>query len=180
MFQMEIDGETFAMKPMNCPGHCLVFGARERSHKELPLRMAEFGILHRNEASGALSGLTRVRRLVQDDAHIFCAPEQVDVPRQYSYLSKTNFTDRGRVFSVIDFLQTVYHAFGFTYKVGLSTRNPQKFIGELDIWDKAEAQLSRVLERVFPGQWKLKEGDSAVRYAAIYASENRKLMINFF
>ena len=77
MFQLEVDKEKFAMKPMNCPGHCLIFDARERSYKELPIRMAEFGVLHRNEASGALSGLTRVRRFVQDDAHIFCTPDQV-------------------------------------------------------------------------------------------------------
>ena len=79
MFQLEVDKEKFAMKPMNCPGHCLIFDARERSYKELPIRMAEFGVLHRNEASGALSGLTRVRRFVQDDAHIFCTPDQVGV-----------------------------------------------------------------------------------------------------
>jgi threonyl-tRNA synthetase len=77
MFQLDVDKEKFAIKPMNCPGHCLIFDARERSYKELPLRMAEFGVLHRNEASGALSGLTRVRRFVQDDAHIFCTPDQV-------------------------------------------------------------------------------------------------------
>jgi len=77
MFGLSVDKEEFAIKPMNCPGHCLIFDARERSYKELPLRMAEFGVLHRNEASGALSGLTRVRRFVQDDAHIFCTPDQV-------------------------------------------------------------------------------------------------------
>lgn len=77
MFGLSVDKEEFAVKPMNCPGHCLIFDARERSYKELPLRMAEFGVLHRNEASGALSGLTRVRRFVQDDAHIFCTPDQV-------------------------------------------------------------------------------------------------------
>jgi threonyl-tRNA synthetase len=67
MFQLKVDEEQFAVKPMNCPGHALIFDARERSYKELPLRLAEFGVLHRNEASGALSGLTRVRRFVQDD-----------------------------------------------------------------------------------------------------------------
>jgi threonyl-tRNA synthetase len=67
MFQVKVEEDTFAMKPMNCPGHCLIFDSRERSYKELPLRFAEFGILHRNEASGALSGLSRVRRFVQDD-----------------------------------------------------------------------------------------------------------------
>ena len=67
MFKLKVDEDTFAMKPMNCPGHAVIFGSRERSYKELPLRLAEFGVLHRNEASGALSGLTRVRRFVQDD-----------------------------------------------------------------------------------------------------------------
>jgi len=77
MFTLAVEKENFALKPMNCPGHCLMFGARDRSYKELPMRFAEFGVIHRNEASGALSGLTRVRRFVQDDAHIFCAASQV-------------------------------------------------------------------------------------------------------
>lgn len=67
MFKLKVEEDTFGLKPMNCPGHCLVFDARDRSYRELPIRMAEFGVLHRNEASGALSGLTRVRRFVQDD-----------------------------------------------------------------------------------------------------------------
>lgn len=74
MFQLKVDEEQFALKPMNCPGHCLIFDARERSYKELPLRFAEFGVLHRNEASGALSGLTRVRRFVQDDGKYYKTP----------------------------------------------------------------------------------------------------------
>lgn len=77
MFSFEIEKERFALKPMNCPGHCVMFKHRERSWRELPLRMADFGVLHRNEFSGALSGLTRVRRFQQDDAHIFCTVEQV-------------------------------------------------------------------------------------------------------
>lgn len=77
MFSFESEKETFALKPMNCPGHCLMFDHRNRSWRELPLRMADFGVLHRNELSGALTGLTRVRRFQQDDAHIFCAPEQI-------------------------------------------------------------------------------------------------------
>ena len=77
MFQFEVEKELFALKPMNCPGHCLMFSHRPRSWRELPLRMADFGVLHRNEISGALSGLTRVRRFQQDDAHIFCTPDQV-------------------------------------------------------------------------------------------------------
>ena len=78
MFSFEVEKEQFALKPMNCPGHCLMFGSRTRSWRELPLRFADFGVLHRNELSGALSGLTRVRRFQQDDAHIFCMRSQVN------------------------------------------------------------------------------------------------------
>ena len=77
MFKLDVEKETFALKPMNCPSHALIFASRDRSYRELPIRMADFGVLHRNEASGALSGLTRVRRFQQDDAHHFCMPEQV-------------------------------------------------------------------------------------------------------
>lgn len=79
MFILDIEKEKWALKPMNCPGHCLIFDSRDRSYKELPIRMAEFGIIHRNEASGALTGLTRVRRFVQDDTHVFCMPSQVNL-----------------------------------------------------------------------------------------------------
>jgi threonyl-tRNA synthetase len=77
MFLLDVEKEKWALKPMNCPGHCLIFDSKDRSYKELPIRMAEFGIIHRNEASGALTGLTRVRRFVQDDTHVFCMPSQV-------------------------------------------------------------------------------------------------------
>ena len=77
MFTFDVEKDKWALKPMNCPGHCLLFGHRERSYRELPMRIADFGVLHRNEASGALTGLTRVRRFQQDDAHIFCTEEQV-------------------------------------------------------------------------------------------------------
>jgi threonyl-tRNA synthetase len=77
MFILPVEKEEFALKPMNCPGHALIFDSRDRSYRELPIRMAEFGIIHRNEASGALSGLSRVRRFVQDDTHVFCMPSQV-------------------------------------------------------------------------------------------------------
>jgi len=79
MFLLDVEKEKWALKPMNCPGHCLIFDSRDRSYKELPLRMAEFGIIHRNEASGALTGLTRVRRFVQDDTHVFCMASQVGI-----------------------------------------------------------------------------------------------------
>ena len=77
MFTFEVEKDLWALKPMNCPGHCLLFAHRERSYRELPMRIADFGILHRNEASGALTGLTRVRRFEQDDTHIFCTEDQV-------------------------------------------------------------------------------------------------------
>ena len=79
MFQFEVEKEKFALKPMNCPGHCLMFASRSRSWRELPIRFADFGALHRNELSGTLTGLTRVRRFQQDDAHIFCMSAQVTI-----------------------------------------------------------------------------------------------------
>ena len=89
MFSLEVEKRKWALKPMNCPGHCLLFGYRERSYRELPLRIADFGVLHRNEASGALNGLTRVRRFQQDDAHIFCTQDQV-CGKSVSEYSKTH------------------------------------------------------------------------------------------
>ena len=75
LFMLKVENQGFGLKPMNCPGHCLMFDNTNRSYRELPLRMADFGVLHRNEISGALSGLTRVRRFAQDDAHLFCTSE---------------------------------------------------------------------------------------------------------
>ncbi|KAK2078954.1 hypothetical protein QBZ16_002644 [Prototheca wickerhamii] len=90
MFCFQVEKQEFGLKPMNCPGHCLVFGYRTRSYRELPLRLADFGVLHRNEYSGALQGLTRVRRFQQDDAHIFCRPDQVavEIERQLAMLAE--------------------------------------------------------------------------------------------
>ena len=144
MFALSVDKETFALKPMNCPGHCLMFGSRDRSYKELPLRLADFGVIHRNEASGALSGLTRVRRFVQDDAHIFCRASQIEDEMMHCF----------------DFLQTVYGLFGFTFKMELSTR-PEKHLGDVATWDAAEKRLASALDRFVPGQWELNPGDGA-------------------
>lgn len=144
MFTFGVEKDTFALKPMNCPGHCLMFAHRERSHRELPWRVADFGVLHRNEASGALSGLTRVRRFQQDDAHIFCREDQI----------KDEITD------LFDFFNTVYGLFGFTFKMKLSTR-PEKYMGELEIWDMAESKLRAALDEFLPGAWELNEGDGA-------------------
>lgn len=77
MFKLEVEKEQYGLKPMNCPGHCRIFAHSDVSYKDLPWRMADFGVVHRNEFSGALTGLTRVRRFCQDDAHMFCTPEQV-------------------------------------------------------------------------------------------------------
>lgn len=144
MFTLGVDKELFALKPMNCPGHCLMFGARERSYRELPLRFAEFGVIHRNEASGALSGLTRVRRFVQDDAHIFCMISQIE----------------DEVTSAFHFLNSVYGKFGFQFKLELSTR-PEKYLGEIETWDLAERKLQAALDKFVPGKWELNPGDGA-------------------
>lgn len=143
MFSFEVEKEIFALKPMNCPGHCLMFDHRPRSWRELPLRLADFGVLHRNELSGALSGLTRVRRFQQDDAHIFCSMDQIE----------------SEIKGCLDFLRTVYEVFGFTFKLNLSTR-PEKFLGEPEVWDQAEKQLENSLND-FGEKWVLNPGDGA-------------------
>jgi len=131
---------------MNCPGHCLMFKFRARSYKELPIRFADFGVLHRNELSGALTGLTRVRRFVQDDAHIFCRPDQI----------------ADEISNCFDFLKYVYGIFGFQFTLELSTRPEKKFIGDLETWNAAENTLREQLDK-FAGKdgWKLNPGDGA-------------------
>ncbi|CAG9833707.1 unnamed protein product [Diabrotica balteata] len=143
MFSFDIEKEKFALKPMNCPGHCLMFDNRVRSWRELPLRLADFGVLHRNELSGALTGLTRVRRFQQDDAHIFCTSEHI----------------RDEIHKCLDFVSFVYSAFGFTFELCLSTR-PEKFIGEPELWDSAEKALADSLDK-FGQPWKMNPGDGA-------------------
>ncbi|XP_030044439.1 threonine--tRNA ligase 2, cytoplasmic [Microcaecilia unicolor] len=143
MFSFSVEKETFALKPMNCPGHCLMFAHRPRSWRELPVRFADFGVLHRNELSGTLSGLTRVRRFQQDDAHIFCTMEQIEE----------------EIKGCLQFLQAVYAVFGFTFQLHLSTR-PENFLGEIEIWDQAEKQLENSLNE-FGEPWKLNPGDGA-------------------
>ncbi|PQE13285.1 hypothetical protein CJF31_00008304 [Rutstroemia sp. NJR-2017a BVV2] len=148
MFTFPVEKDVFALKPMNCPGHCLMFDHRERSHRELPLRIADFGVLHRNEASGALSGLTRVRRFQQDDAHIFCREDQI----------------KDEISGVFDFLKAVYGLLGFTFKLKLSTR-PEKYMGALAKWDMAESILRQALDEFKDSEggvpWELNEGDGA-------------------
>lgn len=144
MFTVELsETEKHSWKPMNCPSHCRIFDSTVRSWRELPLRFADFGVLHRNEASGALTGLTRVRRFQQDDAHLFCAPEHIEQEIKNS----------------IEFMRTVYDNFDFTFSMCLSTR-PDSYMGELSLWDDAEASLKKVLENTgLP--WTLNEGDGA-------------------
>ncbi|PCH37518.1 threonyl-tRNA synthetase [Wolfiporia cocos MD-104 SS10] len=144
MFVLGVEKEPWALKPMNCPGHCLIFDSRDRSYKELPIRMAEFGIIHRNEASGALTGLTRVRRFVQDDTHIFCMPSQIE-------------EEIGHLF---DFMQHIYGLFGFEFKLELSTR-PDNYLGTIETWNEAENQLKKALDKQYPGQWEINPGDGA-------------------
>lgn len=129
MFVFNCDNTDFSLKPMNCPGHCLMFAHRHRSYRELPLRFADFGVLHRNELAGALTGLTRVRRFQQDDAHIFATTDMIE----------------SEIKSCLEFMQHVYGIFGFDFKLALSTR-PEKFLGEIAVWDKAENALRQVLD----------------------------------
>lgn len=143
MFCFEAEGEMMALKPMNCPGHCLMFKSVDRSYRELPLRLADFGVLHRNEVSGALTGLTRVRRFQQDDAHIFVQKSQVG----------------DEISKCLGFLGDVYRLLGFEFNVLLSTR-PANYIGEVGDWDQAEAQLKEALDASGIG-WELSEGDGA-------------------
>jgi threonyl-tRNA synthetase len=144
MFTLDVEKEKWALKPMNCPGHCLIFDSRDRSYKELPIRMAEFGIIHRNEASGALTGLTRVRRFVQDDTHVFCLPSQIE----------------DEIGALFDFMQHIYGLFGFEFHLELSTR-PDNYLGTIDTWNAAEEQLTKALDKQYPGQWQVNPGDGA-------------------
>ncbi|XP_019582175.2 threonine--tRNA ligase 2, cytoplasmic isoform X3 [Rhinolophus sinicus] len=143
MFTFDIEKDTFALKPMNCPGHCLMFAHRPRSWREMPIRFADFGVLHRNELLGTLSGLTQVRRFQQDDAHIFCTVEQIEE----------------EIKGCLQFLQSVYSTFGFSFQLNLSTR-PENFLGEIETWDEAERQLQNSLME-FGKPWKMNPGDGA-------------------
>ncbi|KAI5179702.1 threonyl-tRNA synthetase [Nematocida sp. AWRm80] len=143
MFCFDADNTQMALKPMNCPGHCILFKQLSCSYKDLPLRLADFGVLHRNEISGALTGLTRVRRFQQDDAHIFVQPSKVSE----------------EIVRALDFLKEIYSLLGFTYTVALSTR-PTNFLGKISEWDSAEQQLKEALDTA-GCEWTLNEGDGA-------------------
>ena len=125
MYTTMIDDREFAIKPMNCPGGILVYKNGLHSYKDLPLRIGELGQVHRHEASGALNGLFRVRTFTQDDAHIFMREDQIE----------------SEVVRLINFIDRVYSVFGLSYEIELSTRPEKKYIGSIEIWDKAEAAL---------------------------------------
>jgi len=130
MFFTELDERQFAVKPMNCPTHCLIYSTALRSYRDLPIRYADFGRLHRNERSGVTSGLTRVRSFCQDDAHVFCTPDQVEA----------------EVLMMVALIQQVYEPFGFgDILIELSTR-PEKRLGSEELWDQAEAALAAALD----------------------------------
>ncbi|RMZ67503.1 hypothetical protein GMOD_00001436 [Pyrenophora seminiperda CCB06] len=138
------EGE-FGLKPMNCPGHCLLFRDEIKSYRDLPVRLADFSALHRNEISGALTGLTRVRRFHQDDAHIFCRPDQI----------------LAEIEQTLKFVAMVYETFGLgPYKLLLSTRPKDNFIGTVEEWDRAEEQLTTALNNI-GSEWAINEGDGA-------------------
>lgn len=144
MYFTEIDGETYAIKPMNCPGSVLVYNRKLHSYRDFPIRVGELGQVHRHELSGALHGLFRVRTFTQDDAHIFMLPEQI----------------KDEIKGVIDFIDYVYNMFGFKYHIELSTRPEEKFIGAIELWDKAtEALKEAVTEKGMT--YVLNEGDGA-------------------
>lgn len=130
MYFTKIDDRDFAVKPMNCPGGILVYKAGAYSYRDLPLRMGELGLVHRHELSGALHGLFRVRSFTQDDAHIYCTPDQVE----------------SEIEAVIKLAQDVYNSFGFEFRVELSTR-PEKSIGSDEIWELAEKTLENVISK---------------------------------
>ena len=130
MFLIESEGETMSMKPMNCPGHFLTYASQVHSYRDLPVRYHEQTPLHRNEASGVLSGLTRVRQFSQDDAHCFVTPDQIGE----------------EVERLIRLVQRVYGDFDLPYTAKLSTR-PDEFLGEVATWDHAEAELKTALDR---------------------------------
>lgn len=141
----EVERRSFSVKPMNCPSHCLIYGDRAHSYRELPRRIADFGRLHRYERSGVVTGLTRVRTFSQDDAHIFCTPEQIGP----------------EIEALFKLIFEVYEIFGFSdVNVYLSTR-PAKAIGDIEVWNHAEAVLTRCLEQRDDITFTVKEGEGA-------------------
>ncbi|HTA04892.1 MAG TPA: threonine--tRNA ligase, partial [Solirubrobacteraceae bacterium] len=143
MFTIDVEGREMGVKPMNCPGHAHLFGSKRHSYRELPVRYSEPGLLHRNEASGVLHGLLRVRHFAQDDAHIFCTEEQV----------------QEEVRGCLEMAFATYQLFDLDVKLELSTR-PQQRIGDEEMWDRAEAKLASALSAQGL-EYELNPGDGA-------------------
>ena len=144
MYFTKIDEKDFGVKPMNCPGHILIYKNSLHSYRELPIRMVETGIVHRHELSGVIGGLLRVRHITQDDAHTFCDESQIEQ----------------EIISSINLINRIYKVFGFNdYMVELSTR-PKNFMGDKKTWDKAENALKSALKKT-KTDYKLNEGDGA-------------------
>jgi threonyl-tRNA synthetase len=142
---MEMDNGTYYMKPMNCPMHCLIFKSRQRSYRELPLRLFELGNVYRYERAGTLHGLLRIRGFTQDDSHIYCTEEQL----------------ADEIASLLDFVLSVLRAFGFVeFTFNLSTKNPDKYVGDDEIWDRATEALREALDH-HGLEYQVKEGDAA-------------------
>ncbi|MBS3066859.1 threonine--tRNA ligase [Candidatus Pacearchaeota archaeon] len=142
-FSTKYEGRDFLVKPMNCPGGILVYRNKPKSYKDLPLRMGELGVVHRTELSGVLAGLFRVIQFTQDDAHIFCTEEQIE----------------SEIKKIIDLIKEIYIKFGFSYNLELSTR-PEKFMGDIKDWDKAEKILEETLKKS-KIKYKINKGDGA-------------------
>ncbi|MFF2911024.1 threonine--tRNA ligase [Paenibacillus sp. NPDC057934] len=143
MYFTDVDDTKFALKPMNCPGHMLMFKNSRHSYRELPMRLAEFGQVHRHEFSGALNGMMRVRSFCQDDAHLFVLPSQIEE----------------EIAGVIELIDHIYQVFGFEYSIELSTR-PEDYMGSEALWDAAEQSLQNVLEKRGI-QYRINPGDGA-------------------
>ncbi len=130
MFIVEAHGQTMALKPMNCPDTMKYFASRKHSYRDMPMRISEHGLLHRNEVPGALSGLTRVRQFMQDDAHLFVTRDQI----------------QSEIAELIRLVDEVYSTFGLEFKVFLSTRDPESFMGDPEVWDHAEKALAEAIK----------------------------------
>ena len=144
MFTTESEKRDYAVKPMNCPAHVQIFNQGMKSYRDLPLRLAEFGSCHRNEPSGALHGIMRVRGFMQDDAHIFCTEEQI----------------QAEAAAFIALLRRVYRDFGFNEILNKLATRPAKRIGADETWDKAEAALGQALDAKGLA-WQLSPGEGA-------------------
>ena len=140
MFSFDVEKAEFGLKPMNCPGHCVMFGNRKRSFRELPMRLADFGVLHRNEFSGALHGLTRVRRFQQDDAHIFCRQDQMEK----------------ELAAFVKMLDEIYEVFGLTYEMKLyQARGVPRRTGDLEQGGGCAGGGAERYGQAQPRRWRL-------------------------